>query len=300
MEKVSHRLRPWLIGAAAAFTMTVLPQTAMAASPIRAKLDGQNLDLSVAPIIENQRTLFPMRGLLEALGASVNWDPATRTVIATLNATSIKAQIGSTDAEVNGKPVTLDVPPRIVEDRTLIPLRFFVENFGMGVGWEDATRTVLISTKPAEVKAEEPKAEEPEREAPPDVSRGGTTTRSAAAALATAQKLVGLPYAWGGTDPDTGFDCSGLVWYVGQQVGTELPRTAQEMFETGMKVTRDQLQAGDLVFFTTYAPGATHVGVYNGNGSFVHAQSSETGVKVTALSNPWWAERYLGARRVFR
>lgn len=284
MEKVSHRLRPWLIGAAA-FALTLLPQTAMAADPIRAKLDGRDLDLSVAPIIENQRTLFPMRGLLEALGASVNWDPATRTVIATLNATAIKAQIGSTEAEVNGKPVTLDVPPRIVEDRTLIPLRFFVENFGMSVGWEDETRTVLIATH---------------REDPPSVSRGGSTSRGAQSALAAARKLVGLPYSWGGTSPDTGFDCSGLVWYVGQQVGTELPRTAQEMFETGMKVTGDQLQAGDLVFFTTYAPGATHVGVYDGNGSFVHAQSSETGVKVTALANPWWAERYLGARRVFR
>lgn len=294
MEKATHHLRPWLVGAAA-FALTMLPQTAMAATPIRAKLDGQEMNLSVAPIIENERTLFPMRGLLEALGASVNWDPATRTVIATLNATAIKAQIGSTNAEVNGKAVTLDVPPRIVEDRTLIPLRFFVENFGMGVGWEDATRTVLITTKPAA-----PKPEEPPREEPPTVSRGGTTTRAAAVALATAQKLVGLPYAWGGTSPDTGFDCSGLVWYVGQRVGTELPRTAQEMFETGMKVTRDQLQAGDLVFFTTYAPGATHVGVYDGNGSFVHAQSAETGVKVTLLSNPWWAERYLGARRVFR
>ncbi|HYF94952.1 MAG TPA: stalk domain-containing protein [Symbiobacteriaceae bacterium] len=284
MEKVSHRLRPWLIGAAAV-TLTMLPHTAFAADPIRARLDGRELELSVAPIIENQRTLFPMRALLEAIGASVSWDPAASTVIATLNATTIKAQIGSTEADVNGQRVALDVPPRLVEGRTLIPLRFFVENFGMAVAWEGETRTVLIETK----------AEKPV------VSRdGGTTTRNGARALAVAKEMVGLPYAWGGTSPDTGFDCSGLMWYVGQQVGTELPRTSHEMFEIGVQVSRDQLQAGDLVFFTTYAPGASHVGIYDGAGGFVHSQNAETGVKVTPLSNPWWAERYLGARRVFR
>ncbi|HWI63892.1 MAG TPA: stalk domain-containing protein [Symbiobacteriaceae bacterium] len=281
-----ERLTKWLIGSAA-LAMTLLPNVALAADPIRAQLDGRDMALTVAPIIENQRTLFPMRALLEALGASVNWDPATRTVISTLNATTIKAQIGNNEAQVNGKAVTLDVPPRIVEERTLVPLRFFVENFGMSVGWNGDTRTVLISTRPAQT-------------APP-VSRDGTaTSRTGTLAVSIARKYVGLPYAWGGTSPETGFDCSGFAWYVGTQVDTELPRTSQEMFDVGMKVTRDQLQAGDLVFFTTYAPGPSHVGIYDGNGSFVHAQSSETGVKVTALDNPWWAERYLGARRVFR
>lgn len=282
MKKMTNRLRPWLIGAAV-FMITALPQTAFAADPIRARLDGRELDLTVAPIIENSRTLFPMRGLLEALGASVNWDPATRTVMSTLNGTTIVAQIGNTQASVNGKVVTLDVPPRIVEDRTLVPLRFFVENFGMSVSWEDETRTVVIET---------------ERTPEPVVSRSGS--RSAETALRTAQGLVGLPYAWGGTSPETGFDCSGFIWYISQQAGVEMPRTSQEMFEVGTSVPLEELRAGDLVFFETYAPGASHVGIYDGNGGFVHAQSAETGVKVTSLDNPWWSSRYLGARRVYQ
>lgn len=286
MTKVKRlRLRPWLIGAAA-FTVTLLPQTAFAADPIRAKLDGRELQLSVAPIIENQRTLFPMRGLLEALGATVNWDPATRTVISTLNATTIKAQIGNVDAEVNGRHVTLEVPPRIVDDRTLVPLRFFVENFGMKVGWEYETRTVLIETR---------------REEAPVISRDASTlSRGGATAVSIARTLVGLPYSWGGTSPETGFDCSGFIWYLGQKVGVDLPRTSQEMFDIGTPVSRDQLLAGDLVFFETYAPGPSHVGIYDGAGGFVHAQSSETGVKVTSMSSDWWVPRYLGARRVLR
>lgn len=281
MTKMTNRLRPWLIGAAA-FMITVLPQTAFAADPVRARLDGRELGLSVTPIIENARTLFPMRDLLEALGASVNWDPVTRTVISTLNQTTITAQIGNTQAMVNGKPVTLDVPPRIVEDRTLVPLRFFVENFGIRVSWEDETRTVVMETP---------------RTTEPVVSRG--VDRPAETALRTAQALVGTPYAWGGTSPAAGFDCSGFIWYLSSQVGVEMPRTSQEMFEMGTSIPLDQLRAGDLVFFETYAPGASHVGIYDGNGGFVHAQSSETGVKVTELDNPWWSSRYLGARRVY-
>ncbi|HYF76922.1 MAG TPA: stalk domain-containing protein [Symbiobacteriaceae bacterium] len=282
MKSLFNRLRPLLIGAAA-FVITVLPQTAFAADPIRARLDGRELGLAVAPIIENSRTLFPMRDLLEALGASVSWDQTTRTVTSTLNDTTIMAQIGNTQASVNGKLVTLDVPPRIVEDRTLVPLRFFVENFGMSVSWENETRTVVIET---------------ERATEPVVSRGNS--RSGETALRTAQALVGTPYAWGGTSPDTGFDCSGFIWYVSSQAGAELPRTSQEMFEVGTSVPLEELRAGDLVFFETYAPGASHVGIYDGNGGFVHAQSAETGVKVTSLDNPWWSSRYLGARRIFQ
>jgi len=87
---------------------------------------------------------------------------------------------------------------------------------------------------------------------------------------------------------------------VTKQVGGSLPRTSQEMFDSGAAIEKANLLAGDLVFFTTYAPGPTHVGIYDGNGSFIHAQSTETGVRVTSLSGAWWVERYLGARRVYR
>ena len=109
-----------------------------------------------------------------------------------------------------------------------------------------------------------------------------------------ALSLVGVPYVFGGTSR-SGFDCSGYTQYVFKGSGTYLPRTASEQFNVGSSVKRDQLQSGDLVFFTTYAPGASHVGIYIGGGRFVHASNS--GVRVTSLSDSYYAGRYIGARR---
>ena len=109
-----------------------------------------------------------------------------------------------------------------------------------------------------------------------------------------ALSLVGVPYVFGGTSR-SGFDCSGYTQYVFKGSGTYLPRTASEQFNVGSSIKRDQLQSGDLVFFSTYAPGASHVGIYIGGGRFVHASNS--GVRVTSLSDSYYASRYLGARR---
>jgi Cell wall-associated hydrolases (invasion-associated proteins) len=109
-----------------------------------------------------------------------------------------------------------------------------------------------------------------------------------------ALSLVGVPYVFGGTSR-SGFDCSGYTQYVFKGSGTYLPRTASEQFHVGSSVTRNQLQPGDLVFFSTYAPGASHVGIYIGGGRFVHASNS--GVRVTNLNDSYYSSRYLGARR---
>ena len=113
--------------------------------------------------------------------------------------------------------------------------------------------------------------------------------------IAHALSLQGVPYQFGGTNR-SGFDCSGFTQYVFRAEDIKLPRTAAEQFTDGVSVNRSQLQVGDLVFFTTYKDGASHVGIYIGNGSFVHASSN--GVRVTTLSNSYYAARYLGARRV--
>lgn len=113
---------------------------------------------------------------------------------------------------------------------------------------------------------------------------------------ATAIKYKGVPYKFGGTSP-SGFDCSGFVMYVFDKQGIKLPRTADKQFEKGKVVARKDLQIGDLVFFTTYEKGASHCGIYMGKENFIHASSS-LGVTVTPLSNVYWKERYLGARRV--
>ena len=121
-------------------------------------------------------------------------------------------------------------------------------------------------------------------------------SRSNSSALVkNALSLVGVPYVFGGTSR-SGFDCSGYTQYVFKGSGISLPRTAFEQFRVGSSVNKAQLQSGDLVFFTTYAPGASHVGIYIGGGSFVHASNS--GVRTTSLSDSYYAGRYIGARRV--
>jgi cell wall-associated NlpC family hydrolase len=116
------------------------------------------------------------------------------------------------------------------------------------------------------------------------------------ALIGTALSLRGVPYRNGGADPQ-GFDCSGFTQYVYAQYGMALPREVRDQFESGERVEGD-LAAGDLLFFTTVAPGATHVAIAIGGDQFVHAPSSTGVVRVERLSTSYWAARYLGARRV--
>ena len=115
--------------------------------------------------------------------------------------------------------------------------------------------------------------------------------------LNIAMRFGGVPYVWGGETP-AGFDCSGFVQYVFRQIGINLPRTADVQYELGRKVLQSELQPGDLVFFETYEPGASHNGIYVGDGNFIGANSG-TGVAVVSLASPYWSTRYLGARRLF-
>ena len=113
----------------------------------------------------------------------------------------------------------------------------------------------------------------------------------------TALSLRGVPYRDGGDTPD-GFDCSGFVQYVFWVHGLTLPRGVREQFRQGVAVERHRAQPGDLLFFTTVAPGASHVGIALGYNRFVHAPSSTGVVRVEDLSLPYWASRYIGARRI--
>lgn len=113
----------------------------------------------------------------------------------------------------------------------------------------------------------------------------------------TALSLRGVPYLNGGSTP-SGFDCSGFVQYVFGQNGVALPREVREQFRLGRTVDRDRLEAGDLVFFTTVAPGASHVGIALGGDQFVHAPSRSGVVRVEHLTAPYWSNRYVGARKI--
>ncbi|SHI24380.1 C40 family peptidase [Desulfosporosinus lacus] len=111
-----------------------------------------------------------------------------------------------------------------------------------------------------------------------------------------ALSLQGTPYVFGGTTK-SGFDCSGFTKYVLSSSGISLPRTSYAQFASGTPVSKNDLRAGDLVFFSTYAKGASHVGIYIGGGRFVHASNPQSDVKTSSLSDSFYSSRYLGARR---
>lgn len=115
--------------------------------------------------------------------------------------------------------------------------------------------------------------------------------------IATAKNLIGTKYRSGGTTT-AGFDCSGFVSYVFDDLGINLPRSSSGMHATGTKVDKDELLSGDLVFFNTTGKGVSHVGIYIGDGNFIHASTSQ-GVRIDKLSDPYyWGSRYIGAKRV--
>ncbi len=110
--------------------------------------------------------------------------------------------------------------------------------------------------------------------------------------------LVDVPYRYGGRTP-AGFDCSGFVGYVfSQSAGLALPRRADEMGRMGETLVRADLAPGDLVFFNTLGRGYSHVGIYVGEGQFVHAPARRGRVRVDRLNDPYWTARYNGARRI--
>ena len=111
-----------------------------------------------------------------------------------------------------------------------------------------------------------------------------------------ALSLIGSPYRWGG-DSRAGFDCSGLTLYVFKMAGMALPRTSYQQFLVGQPVSFSELKPGDLVFFSTDSPGASHVAIYVGNGLIVHALNSRTGVIVSRLSDRYYQNRFIGAKR---
>ena len=118
--------------------------------------------------------------------------------------------------------------------------------------------------------------------------------------LLKALSMIGTPYRFGSNNPAKGMDCSGFVKYVYKQsADISLPRSARDMSREGQSVARNELEPGDLVFFNTRKRPNSHVGIYAGNGEFVHASSTHTKeVTVSRLDQKYWAARFNGARRI--
>ena len=124
------------------------------ADDISVVIDGNEIGFDVPPQIIEDRTLVPLRAIFEALGAEVEWNGETQTVTAKKGDTEISMTIGNAAMRVNSKEITLDVPPQIIEDRTLVPARAVAEGFGAEVEWNAETRTVVINTDVTAVSEE--------------------------------------------------------------------------------------------------------------------------------------------------
>jgi cell wall-associated NlpC family hydrolase len=125
-----------------------------------------------------------------------------------------------------------------------------------------------------------------------------TTSSRIKTVLQRAFTLLGTPYRWGGTSPEGGFDCSGLVGYVFRTIGIDLPRVSRSMAQEGTAVAdRTALAEGDLVFFGKRGR-VDHVGIYIGEGKFLHAPRTGRDVTVSSLDTGYWSRKYLQARRL--
>lgn len=143
------------IWVAALITLLMLCFTGIAQATPKVTIDGKTLTFDVPPTIENDRTLVPLRAIFEALGAEVQWDNSSQTVIARKNNVEIRLAIGG-QAFKNGQMVTLDVPAKIINDRTMVPLRFVSEALGAEVVWDENTESIFIYAQ-TQIK---PKAEQ--------------------------------------------------------------------------------------------------------------------------------------------
>ncbi len=145
------------------FTLTfgIMCPVALANGDINIIINGQPQTYDQMPVIVNDRTLVPLRGIFESLGAVVSWDDATKTIIGVKATKSIVLQIDNQFASINNEATTLDVAPTIINSRTMVPVRFVSEALGCNVDWNGDTRTVIITSPEGDVIESEYKPEAP-------------------------------------------------------------------------------------------------------------------------------------------
>jgi cell wall-associated NlpC family hydrolase len=310
-------------------------------SDVGVYIDGTAVDFpDVKPYISNDRTFVPVRFVSEQLGASVDWNNDTGTVVVNKGADSIKLAIGSTEVIKNGVSCPMDAAPVITDGRTMVPLRFVSEQLGAVVNWDASSNSVSIVTPNTSklyiiqsgdtlwdiantygTTIEELLKVNPglnpdklmvgkqlylplssSEEETPEISRGEgraiSLSCTADELVEYAKEYLGVPYAYGGTTPD-GFDCSGFTQFVVANFGGRLPHSSSEQYNYGISIEREDLQLGDLVFFISdNSMKIGHVGIYIGDGKFIHAPQSGGYVEISNLSNVYFDKYYYGAIRI--
>lgn len=186
-------------------------------------------------------------------------------------------------------------PGAAVQVRVTVPAAGVVlVRFQMRRGKPPRKERTFIATSP--VPAPAPPAPAPGPAPPPGAPPPAAS--KAQQALATARQYLGTPFVYGGASPATGFDDSGLVQYAYGQAGVTLPRIAADQFTAGAPIALADLHPGDLVFFQDSTAYINHVGLYAGNGQFLHAPHTGDVIRYSSLSEPYYAQSFAGARRV--
>lgn len=160
----------------------------------------------------------------------------------------------------------------------------------------DGNSVINIEKKDADIRADIPVQETPKMVSTRDV--GGYSSSNLGQNIANyAMSLVGKPYVFGATGPNS-FDCSGFVMHVYKKFGINLPRTSQSQAYYGTRISRNELKPGDLIFSNTYS-SLSHVGIYVGDGKFVHAANSRTGVTISGVNDSYYGPRYAWSMRAY-
>ncbi len=194
---------------------------------------------------------------------------------------------------MNGSSVTYTVTAATVEE----PAPIYPEPATPEINAAPQETTVPVEQPAPAPVVEQPAALAPAAPAPAAPAPAPASGGSGQTIVDTAMQYLGTPYVWGGTSPEKGFDCSGLVYYVYGQNGYSLNRVAQNMYRNGSEADLNNLQAGDILLFGSSTSNIWHAGIYVGNGQFIHSPHSGAVVSVQALSSTY-GMRLVAARRI--